>query len=69
MTPEKIKEEAEAFRLALIEARATVAEVVAWADKIIQENPDTPFEILDISSSGQSSVPDMVSKLSQVPGQ
>ena len=68
MTPEKIKEEAESFRLALIEGRATVAQVVAWADKIIQDSPDVPYEVIDISSAGDITVADMVTKLSGVPG-
>lgn len=67
MTQEEMKQKAEALRDALINGKTTVKDVVAWADEVIQNMPDAPYEILDISSSGDCSVPDMVSKLSSVP--
>jgi hypothetical protein len=69
MTQKEIKDEAEAFRLDMINGRATVAQVVSWADKIIQDCSDAPYEVIDIASSGDCSNADMVSKLSAVPGE
>ena len=68
MTPDQLKAEAESLRLALIEGRTTVEKVVSWADNILQNTADIPYEFIDIASSENCSVADMVSKLSSVPG-
>jgi hypothetical protein len=69
MTQKEMKDAAEAFRLDLINGGGSVADVVAWADKVIQECSDAPYEVIDIASSGDCSRADMISKLSAVPGE
>ena len=63
------KEEAEALRVAITRGFATVADAVAWADRVIVADPRPDWALLDISLAGRGSPADMITLLREVPGE
>jgi hypothetical protein len=64
----ELKNEAEAFRLALIGGVIPVATVIAWADAQIEAAVSPGIELIDLSLSGPHGVGGVVSALERLPG-
>jgi hypothetical protein len=62
------KEDAEALRLDIQAGYATPADAVAWADRVIVEDPHPDDAVLDVSLAWRASAPDMLALLANVPG-
>jgi hypothetical protein len=63
------KEEAEVLRVAIMSGFATVADAVAWADRVIVADPRPDGAVLDVSLAGGGSPAAMVTLLRDVPGE
>ena len=64
-----LKDEAETLRVAIAAGLATVADAVAWADRVIVAEPRPDPALLDISLAGRGSAAAMISLLRDVPGE
>lgn len=63
-----LKNEAEIYRVGLIIGYFVKDDVIRWADKIIETQENYPYEIIEVSLLGNSSKPDIASKLSEITG-
>lgn len=63
------KEDAETLRVALGIGFATVADVVAWADGVIEADPRPDWAILDVSLGGGRAPHEMTTLLRDVAGE
>ena len=66
---DKLKGEAEFYRLAIAMALLSIDEVVAWADEVITILDEPPIQIIDIALAGSKPKFDMMVLLAAVPGQ
>jgi len=62
----RISIEAFGLRLGFLAGLTTRPEVVGWADSLIMQEEDLPFEIFDISHSGSKSEKEVVLLLSDI---
>jgi hypothetical protein len=66
---DRLKIEADAYRLLLIGGLVTVTEVIRWADETIEATTSSPsIEIIDVSLSGSRGVGALVTVLGRIPG-
>jgi hypothetical protein len=64
----RIKDEAEAFAIALESEATDVGTVVAWADKQIEKLEQPDWSLCEVALSGKKSSTDVIHLLQKIPG-
>jgi len=67
MKIDRIKEDAELYRIGLESGDVNPNDVIKWAEKLIEKNDIPPDEIIEISLS--SGINEIISKLNHVKGE